>query len=96
MSLIFIFHCLFIDSGVFSCFGSAPRVELSSPDDEDVQEEENLVKQQSHEGVEDPNIAVQIRGLAKTYPGSTNIGCFKCKKKAPYHAIKVENDKAQL
>ncbi|GKV14092.1 hypothetical protein SLEP1_g25013 [Rubroshorea leprosula] len=56
---------------------------------EDVLEEENIVKQQTREGAVDPNVAVQIRGLAKTYPGSRKIGCCcKCKKTSPYHAIK--------
>ena len=65
-------------------------MEHVTPDDQDVLEEENLVKQQAREGVDDPNIAVQIRGLVKTYPGSRNIGCCKCKKNAPYHALKVK------
>lgn len=60
-----------------------------TPDDEDVLEEETLVKQHSLEGVIDPNVAVQIRGLAKTYPGTTKFGCCKCNKTAPYHALKV-------
>ncbi|CAH8350693.1 unnamed protein product [Eruca vesicaria subsp. sativa] len=54
-----------------------------------VLEEEALVKQNSLEGLVDPNIAVQIRGLAKTYPGTTKFGCCcKCKKTSPYHALK--------
>ena len=60
-----------------------------TPDDEDVLEEETLVKQHSIEGLVDPNIAVQIRGLAKTYPGTTTFGCCKCKKTPAYHALKV-------
>lgn len=50
-----------------------------------------MVKQQRREGMVDPNIAVQICGLTKTYPGTMNIGCCKCKKTSPYHAIKVLN-----
>ncbi|KAJ0106704.1 hypothetical protein Patl1_17825 [Pistacia atlantica] len=72
---------------IFSCIGSVPPLEHITPDDEDVLEEENIVKQQSREGVE-PNVAVQIRGLVKTYPGTRNIGCCKCKKTSPFHAVK--------
>ena len=35
--------------------------------------------------------AVQLRGLRKTYPGSTNIGCYKCSRSKPFHAVKVNN-----
>ncbi|XP_021286924.1 ABC transporter A family member 2 [Herrania umbratica] len=77
------------EGGICSCIGSAPPVEHVTPDDEDVLEEENLVKTQTREGSVDPNVAVQIRGLAKTYPGSRKIGCCrKCKKTSPYHAVK--------
>ncbi|CBI15254.3 hypothetical protein VitviT2T_026113 [Vitis vinifera] len=76
------------EGGICSCIGSIPSLEDITPDDEDVLEEENKVKQQRREGVADPNIAVQICGLAKTYPGTTNIGCCKCKKTSPYHALK--------
>ncbi|PIA27922.1 hypothetical protein AQUCO_07400038v1 [Aquilegia coerulea] len=76
------------EGGICSCVGSIPPLEDTIPDDEDVREEENIVKQQAMEGFIDPNVSVQIRGLAKTYPGTTNIGCFKCKKTAPYHAVK--------
>ncbi|XVF50157.1 hypothetical protein PTKIN_Ptkin04bG0073300 [Pterospermum kingtungense] len=77
------------EGGICSCIGSTPPVEHISPDDEDVLEEENLVKTQAEEGAVDPNVAVQIRGLAKTYPGTRKIGCCcKCKKTSPYHALK--------
>ncbi|XVF11965.1 hypothetical protein REPUB_Repub08aG0074000 [Reevesia pubescens] len=77
------------EGGICSCIGSAPQVEHITPDDEDVLEEENLVKTQTKEGAIDPTVAVQIRGLAKTYPGSRKIGCCcKCKKTSPYHAVK--------
>uniref|UniRef100_A0A0D3A900 ABC transporter domain-containing protein n=1 Tax=Brassica oleracea var. oleracea TaxID=109376 RepID=A0A0D3A900_BRAOL len=33
-------------------------------------------------------VEVQIRGLAKTYPGTTKFGCCKCKKTALYLALK--------
>ncbi|XP_020420066.1 ABC transporter A family member 2 isoform X2 [Prunus persica] len=65
-----------------------PPQEHFTPDDEDVLAEENIVKQQTKEGTVDPNIAVQIRGLVKTYPGTTTIGCCKCRRTSPYHALK--------
>lgn len=86
----FSFPFLFTEGGICSCIGSVPPVEHITPDDEDVLEEENIVKQQTREGIVDPNVAVQIRGLVKTYPGSRVIGCCKCKKTSPYHAIKVK------
>ncbi|XP_043704169.1 ABC transporter A family member 2-like [Telopea speciosissima] len=76
------------ESGICSCTGSTPPVEPFTPDDQDVLEEENIVKKQFNEGTVDPNVAVQLRGLEKTYPGTTNIGCCKCKKTPPYHAVK--------
>ncbi|KAG7574957.1 AAA+ ATPase domain [Arabidopsis suecica] len=76
------------EGGICSCTGSVPPVDHIAPDDEDVLEEETLVKQHSMDGLVDPNIAVQIRGLAKTYPGTTNFGCCKCKKTPPFHALK--------
>ncbi|GMJ15142.1 A. THALIANA ABC2 HOMOLOG 1, ABC2 homolog 1, ATP-binding cassette A2 [Hibiscus trionum] len=77
------------EGGVCSCIGSAPPVDHNTPDDEDVREEENLVQVQAREGIVDPNVAVQIRGLAKTYPGTISFSCScKYKKTAPYHAVK--------
>ncbi|KAK4264229.1 hypothetical protein QN277_025437 [Acacia crassicarpa] len=77
------------EGGVCSCVGSVPPQENITPDDEDVLEEENIVKQQAAECMVDPNVAVQIRGLAKTYPGALNIGCCrKCKRTAAFNAVK--------
>ncbi|XP_056862383.1 ABC transporter A family member 2-like [Raphanus sativus] len=76
------------EGGICNCTGSVPPVDHITPDDEDVLEEEALVKQHSMEGLVDPNIYVQIRGLAKTYPGTTKCGCCKCKKTASCHALK--------
>lgn len=81
----------YIEGGICSCIGSVPEQEPLTPDDEDVLEEENTVKQQTREGIVDPNIAVQIRGLSKSYPGTTKIGCCRCKRTPPYHALKVKN-----
>ncbi|XP_057761178.1 ABC transporter A family member 2-like [Arachis stenosperma] len=78
------------EGGVCSCcIVSVPRQEHVTPDDQDVLEEQNTVKRQITEGVVDANVAVQIRGLAKTYPGACNIGCCcKCKRIKPYNAVK--------
>ncbi|XP_059638775.1 ABC transporter A family member 2-like [Cornus florida] len=76
------------EGGICSCTGSVPPVEDLTPEDEDVLEEENIVKQQAKDGVVDPNIAVQIHGLVKTFPGTLKIGCCKCNKTSPYQAIK--------
>ncbi|ESQ31765.1 hypothetical protein EUTSA_v10003613mg [Eutrema salsugineum] len=59
-----------------------------APEDKDVLQEEIVVKQQAMDGIVDPDIAVQIRGLAKTYPGTTKLGCCKCKKTSPFQAVK--------
>lgn len=76
------------EGGICTCFGSSPQLEHMTPDDEDVLEEENTVKWQVNEGLIDPNVAVGILGLAKVYPGSTNISCCKCKRTPPYHALR--------
>ena len=82
---------LFSEGSICSCFGSVPPVEHLTPDDQDVLEEETLVKKQAMDGTVDPNIAVQIHGLAKMYPGTTKLGCCKCTKTSPFHAVKVIN-----
>lgn len=79
------------EGSICSCNGSVPHVEHITPEDEDVLEEETLVKQQALDRIVDPNIAVQIHGLAKTYPGTSKLGCCKCNKTAPFHAVKVNN-----
>ncbi|XP_028102330.1 ABC transporter A family member 2-like isoform X1 [Camellia sinensis] len=87
------------DGGICSCTSSVPSLENITLDDEDVLEEERTVKQQAMEDVVDPNIAVQIRGLVKLYPGKTKIGFCKCKKTSHYHALKglwVNFPKGQL
>lgn len=72
--------------------GSVPSLENFTPDDEDVLEEENMVKQQAMEDAVSPNIAVQIRGLIKTYPGTRTMGCCcRCKKTSAYHGVKVRD-----
>ncbi|KAG2679192.1 hypothetical protein I3760_11G039700 [Carya illinoinensis] len=78
------------EGGICSCMGSVPQQEHITPDDGDVLEEENMVKHQTQEGVVDPNIAVQIRGLVKIYPGTRQFGCCKYKKTAPYHAVRFD------
>ncbi|KAF8005573.1 hypothetical protein BT93_K0001 [Corymbia citriodora subsp. variegata] len=76
------------EGGICSCIGSVPPSEHVAPDDEDVLQEESIVKAQAKEGLDDTNVAVQIRGLVKTYPGTTKLGCCKCKRTSTYHAIK--------
>ncbi|XP_057526863.1 ABC transporter A family member 2-like [Amaranthus tricolor] len=76
------------EGGVCTCFRSSSQLEHVTPEDEDVLQEETTVKQQAHEGIVDPNTAVQIRGLTKTYPGSTSLGCCKCNRTPPYHALR--------
>ncbi|KAJ0248825.1 hypothetical protein HA466_0158690 [Hirschfeldia incana] len=76
------------EGSLCSCFGSVPPVEHLTPEDQDVLEEETLVRQQASGGIVDPNIAVQIHGLSKTYPGTTKLGCCKCTKISPFHAVK--------
>ncbi|KAK3035661.1 hypothetical protein RJ639_032533, partial [Escallonia herrerae] len=76
------------EGGICSCTNSTPPLENNTPEDEDVLEEENVVKHQAGEGVVNSNIAVQIRGLVKIYPGTTKIGCCSCKRTSPYHALK--------
>ncbi|XP_030937865.1 ABC transporter A family member 2-like isoform X2 [Quercus lobata] len=79
---------------------SVPQHEHITPDDEDVLQEENVVKHQTKEGVVDSNVAVQIRGLVKTYPGTRDCNCCcRCKKTPPYHALRglmVNFEKDQL
>eukprot|EP01018_Ginkgo_biloba_P024056 Gb_37633 [translate_table: standard] len=75
--------------GLCSCTGSIPPLPESSPDDEDVLAEESLVKHQAMENTTDPNVAVQVRGLIKIFPGIRNmVGCCKCQKTDPHHAVK--------
>lgn len=89
--MTYIFASTISEGCICSCRGSIPPLDNVSPDDEDVLEEEVIAKKQATEDAVDPNVAVQIRGLAKTYPGTTNIGCCKCKRTSPYHAVKVNN-----
>lgn len=90
--LHFPFSDLYAEGGVCSCVGSIPPEEYITPDDEDVLQEENIVRQQVIEGVVEPNVAVQIRGLSKTYPGACIVGCCsKCKRTTPYNAVKVKD-----
>ncbi|KAH6797364.1 ATP-binding cassette A2 [Perilla frutescens var. hirtella] len=76
------------EGSICSCISSIPPLENINPDDEDVQEEETIVKQQAAGANVDSSIAVQIRGLVKTYAGGTKIGCCRCKRTSPYHALK--------
>ncbi|KAJ6374148.1 hypothetical protein OIU78_029785 [Salix suchowensis] len=76
------------EGGMCSCITKIPQQDHVVPEDEDVLEEENIVKNDAKDNTVDPDVAVQIRGLGKTYPGATQIGCCKCKKTSPYHAVR--------
>jgi len=81
-------NCI-LEGGLFSIFGSSHPVDDAALTDEDVLAEENLVKEQAANNEVDPGIAVQIRGLRKTYPGSFSMGCCKCRTTKPFHSVKV-------
>ncbi|WZY72406.1 hypothetical protein YC2023_004646 [Brassica napus] len=85
-----------VEGSICSCFGSVPPIEHLTPDDQDVLEEETLVKKQAMDGTVVPNISVQIHGRAKMYPGTTKLGCCKCTKTSPFHAVKMNIAKDQL
>ncbi|KAL9243221.1 hypothetical protein vseg_017134 [Gypsophila vaccaria] len=75
--------------GICGGHSSNPAPNHSPSTDEDVLEEENTVKQQMKSDELDPDIAVQVRGLVKTFPGKLTLGCCcRCRKTAPFHAIK--------
>lgn len=76
------------EGSLCSCIDPIPTPDDVTPDDEDVVAEETVVKQQTAQDATDLNVAVQMRGLTKTYPGAMNIGCCKCRKTPPYHAVK--------
>ncbi|MCD7455438.1 ATP-binding cassette sub- A member 2 [Datura stramonium] len=76
------------EGSICSCTGSVPALDSIIPDDEDVLEEENIVKQLAMQGEIDSNVAVQLHGLVKIFPGTTKMGCCKCQRKSPYHALK--------
>ncbi|KAJ0985553.1 hypothetical protein J5N97_003909 [Dioscorea zingiberensis] len=76
------------EGSLCSCIDPIPTPDNVTPDDEDVIAEEAIVKQQAAQAVIDPNVAVQMRGLTKTYPGAMNVGCCKCQRTPPYHAVK--------
>ncbi|CAN1138754.1 ABC transporter A family member 2 [Linum perenne] len=81
-------YFIYTEGGICNCQGSIPQEEHISPDDEDVLEEEKMVKKDATEATMDVDVAVQIRGLAKTYAGTRKIGCCKCQKTSPYHAVR--------
>lgn len=68
-----------------------------TPDDEDVREEEASVKKATIEGIVDPDAAVQLRGLTKSYSKALKISCHRfcfwcfcctCKITKPFVAVK--------
>ncbi|KAI3987712.1 hypothetical protein MKX01_028446 [Papaver californicum] len=65
--------------------------EKNKDTDEDVLEEERMVRGQMKEDYKmnkDSNIAVQIRGLAKAYPGTIKFDGGVLKRTSTYHAVK--------
>ncbi|XP_075097484.1 ABC transporter A family member 11-like [Nicotiana tabacum] len=58
--------------------GSALSNDSFSQDNEGVFDEENRVKQQVKGGIIDPNVAVQLRDLSKTYSGTMSLSCHSC------------------
>ncbi|MCL7043833.1 hypothetical protein MKW94_026562 [Papaver nudicaule] len=81
-----------------SCTSEVPLLDEKTPDvddDEDVVEEKRMVKEYMKDNYEMNNnskIVVQLRGLAKAYPGTIKFkrgGCFcKLTKTSTYHAVK--------
>nr|XP_027124397.1 ABC transporter A family member 11-like [Coffea arabica] len=68
-----------------------------TPDDEDVHEEEASVKKATIEGTVDPDVAVQLRSLTKSYSMALKIRCHRfcfcyfcctCKITKPFVAVK--------
>ena len=80
---------LHLECGFCDCKGLVPLLKDITPDNDAVLEEQNIINEQRRKGLMDPNIAVQICGLTKTYPWTININSCKCKYTSPYHAIKV-------
>ncbi|KAM6594096.1 hypothetical protein CsatA_001799 [Cannabis sativa] len=72
---------------ICSCVDLPPSEEQIPAYDKDVLEEENIIKQQVGKSG-NKKVAVQIRGLVRTYPGSAKLSCFKCKRTPPFHALK--------
>ncbi|KAJ7195011.1 hypothetical protein O6H91_Y513100 [Diphasiastrum complanatum] len=82
------------------CLSSLPQISSGNvAGDDDVAAEEESVKQQQANHIGNPNLAVQVCGLVKTFPGSTHrAGCCNTKRIPPYHAVKglwlnIEKDK---
>lgn len=76
------------EGSIFSCIRANPPSEDIAPDDPDVLQEETIVKQEARDGLVNPNIAVQLRGITKAYPGKTKGFCQSCRRASPYHALK--------
>ncbi|KAF3783029.1 ATP-binding cassette sub-family A member 3 [Nymphaea thermarum] len=70
---------------VCSCMNSIAASSNDIPDDEDVLVENTIVRQQAMGIAVDENVAVQIRGLRKSYRGK-RVGC--CERSAEHHAVK--------
>eukprot|EP00271_Cylindrocystis_brebissonii_P002761 TRINITY_DN13562_c0_g1_i1.p1 TRINITY_DN13562_c0_g1~~TRINITY_DN13562_c0_g1_i1.p1 ORF type:complete len:960 (+),score=162.56 TRINITY_DN13562_c0_g1_i1:682-3561(+) len=72
--------------GGCKCIGSVPDLPpLEGPEDADVATEKDML--QGHTEAQD-GVAIEVRGLVKSFAGSTEIGCCKCKRNSAFHAIK--------
>ncbi|MCO5597008.1 hypothetical protein L7F22_051080 [Adiantum nelumboides] len=83
------------DKGACCCNGSVAIPLESTAVDEDVVAEEQFVRDQAA-GPYDPNIAVEVCGLMKTFQGTRE--CCRCRRSPPFHAVKdlwvhMEKDK---
>ncbi|XP_056686465.1 ABC transporter A family member 2 [Spinacia oleracea] len=74
-----------LESGLFGSKSWLRKPEMITPDDEDVLEEENNIKKMMDGGRVDPDVAVQVQGLVKTYPGKLDK---KFKRSPPFHSVK--------
>ncbi|KAJ8553877.1 hypothetical protein K7X08_024555 [Anisodus acutangulus] len=90
--------CIYLDNtvpnisegSICSCTGSVLPLDNIIPDNEDVLEEESIVKRLAMQGEVDSDVAVQLQGLVKIFPGTTKMGCCICQRKPPYHAPKFD------
>eukprot|EP00270_Netrium_digitus_P003854 TRINITY_DN1466_c0_g1_i1.p1 TRINITY_DN1466_c0_g1~~TRINITY_DN1466_c0_g1_i1.p1 ORF type:complete len:971 (+),score=291.84 TRINITY_DN1466_c0_g1_i1:469-3381(+) len=73
--------------GCCSCNQQLPPLEISGTVDEDVAEEEVLVKRQTQEGIPE-KVAMSVQGLIKIFPGGCDCNCCSCKRRKSFQAVK--------
>ncbi|MCL7030568.1 hypothetical protein MKW94_023908 [Papaver nudicaule] len=74
-----------------SCTNEVPLLDEKNLDDEDVIEEKRMVKDYMKDNYKmdnDSHIVVQLRGLAKAYPGTIKLQGCTFKRTSTYHAVK--------